>query len=110
MIRSIAILLSVVAAVLSFSPSSTHAADKPLRIATFKVDATPPVGSPLCDGAVLPVQTVEDPLSARGLILLGAGEPIVLCAVDWVGVGNAGYDAWRQALADAAGTSVHRVA
>ena len=34
----------------------------------------------------------------------------MLCAVDWVGIGNAGHLAWRQALAEAAGTTVHRVA
>ncbi|HEY2840865.1 MAG TPA: hypothetical protein VGJ26_17040 [Pirellulales bacterium] len=110
MFRSVTKLCAAFAVVLFFIPSSANAADKPLWIATFKVDATPPVGSPLCDGAVLPVQTVDDPLSARGLVLLTDGEPIVLCAVDWVGIGNSGYDAWRQALADAAGTSVHRVA
>jgi hypothetical protein len=43
-------------------------------------------------------------------VLLGAGEPIVLCAVDWIGIGNEGHDAFRQALADAAGTSPQRVA
>jgi hypothetical protein len=34
----------------------------------------------------------------------------VLCAVDWVGISNGGYDAFREALARAAGTSVDRVA
>ena len=34
----------------------------------------------------------------------------MLCAVDWVGIGNGGYDAFREALAKAAGTSVDRVA
>ncbi|HEY1603185.1 MAG TPA: hypothetical protein VGG64_26510, partial [Pirellulales bacterium] len=82
----------------------------PLKIATFRVDATPPLGSPLCDGAVPPVAKVDDPLSARGIVLLAGEQPIVLCAVDWVGIGNAGHQAWRQALADAAGTTVHRVA
>jgi hypothetical protein len=82
----------------------------PLQIASFQADITPPVGSPLCDGLVQPVRKVVDPLSARGIVLLGAGEPIVLCALDWVGVGNAGYDAWREQLARAAGTSPQRVA
>src|SRR5207244_1364869 len=49
------------------------------------------------------------PLSARGLVLLGAGKPIVLVAVDWVGIGNEGLDAWRRAMADSASTSVDRV-
>ncbi|HEY5312395.1 MAG TPA: hypothetical protein VIK18_07735 [Pirellulales bacterium] len=82
----------------------------PLKIASFQADITPPLGSPLCDGLVEPAKKVVDPLSARGIVLLGAGEPIVLCALDWVGVGNAGYDAWREQLARAAGTSPQRVA
>jgi hypothetical protein len=49
-------------------------------------------------------------LRARGIVLLGAGEPIVLCAVDWIGIANEGHDAFRTTLARAAGTSVQRVA
>jgi hypothetical protein len=43
-------------------------------------------------------------------VLLGAGEPIVLCAVDWIGIANGGHDAFRNELAKAAGTSPQRVA
>ena len=49
-------------------------------------------------------------LRARGIVLLGAGEPIVLCAVDWIGIANEGQDAFRSALARGAGTTPHRVA
>src|SRR5437899_11952888 len=84
-------------------------ADEPLRLATFRTDATPPIGSALCDGAVAPAAKIVDPLSARGLVLLDAEKPIVLVAVDWVGIGNEGLDAWRRALADSASTSVDRV-
>ena len=59
-----------------------------LKISAFRVDATPPIGSPLCNGAVKPVQEIVTPLTARGVVLLGAGKPIVLCAFDWVGIGN----------------------
>lgn len=83
---------------------------KPLAICTFQADATPPLGSPLCDAAVVEAKQIVDPLSVRGIVLLGDEAPIVLCAVDWVGIGNGGYDAWREALARAAGTSVDRVA
>jgi hypothetical protein len=86
------------------------AAASPVQIATFVVDATPPMGSPLCHGNVEPVKKVDDPLSARGLVLLVPNQkPIVLAAVDWVGNGNGGYDAWREALAAAAGTTTDRV-
>ncbi len=81
-----------------------------LKIGSFKVDVTPPVGSPLCDGLVPPVTGVNDPLSARGIILqAGDQKPVVLVAVDWVGIGNDGHDAWRQAIADACHTSFDRV-
>jgi hypothetical protein len=79
-----------------------------LRLATFDVDATPPVGS---DMAYDPVTNKWDlTLRARGVVLLGAGAPIVLCAVDWIGIANEGHDAFRSALARAAGTLTNRVA
>lgn len=79
----------------------------PLRVATFDVDATPPVGSHLAYDPV--IKTWDLSLRARGLVLLGQGEPIVLCAVDWIGIGNEGHDVFRQALAEAAGTTASRV-
>jgi hypothetical protein len=82
----------------------------PPTICTFQCDATPPLGSPLCYASVEPAQQIVDPLTVRGIVLLGAGEPIVLCAVDWVGIGNGSHDTFREALAKAAGTSVDRVA
>src|SRR6266536_6536287 len=87
-----------------------RAGDTPLRIATFQADVTPPLGTPLCDALVQPAREIVDPLSARGIVLLTGQKPIVLCAVDWVGVGNSGYDAFRDALARAAGTTRERVA
>ena len=81
-----------------------------LEIAAFKIDATPPAGSPLCDALVPPATGVDDPLSARGIILLPADEQaIVLVAVDWVGIGNSGQDEWKKSLAKAADTDVERV-
>lgn len=79
-------------------------------MATFTVDVTPPLGAPLCDALCPPASEIVDPLSARGLVLAADETPIVLCAVDWVGIGNGGYDAWRSAIAEAAHTSSRRVA
>ena len=107
MLRLLGISALAVIAVLSVG---TSAAAKPLAVCTFQCDATPPLGSPLCGSAVPPAKAIVDPLSIRGLVLLGDETPIVLCAVDWVGIGNGGYDAFREALAKAAGTSVDRVA
>lgn len=90
--------------------SAALAADGALRLGSFVADITPPPGTPLCDGLVQPAVDVDDRLTARGVVLLGAGEPMVLCALDWVGVGNGGYDAFRAALARAAATTPARVA
>lgn len=78
-----------------------------LRLATFDIDVTPPVGSHMAYDPV--TNTWDMGLRARGIVLLGAGEPIVLCAVDWIGIANEGYDAFRSGLARAAGTSPVRV-
>ena len=81
-----------------------------LRVASFNVDATPPVGSPLGGASVPNMRGISDPLSARGVVLLPEGDlPVVLCAVDWIGIANGSHTAWRQALADAAGTTIERV-
>jgi hypothetical protein len=79
-----------------------------LRLATFDVDATPSLGSAM---AYDPVKRVDEmTLRCRGIALLGAEQPIVLCAVDWIGIANEGHDAFRAALAEAAGTVPARVA
>jgi hypothetical protein len=79
-----------------------------LRLATFDVDATPPIGSHMAYDPV--TNTWNLGLRARGVVLLGAGEPIVLCALDWIGIANEGHDAFCSALATAAGTQPSRVA
>jgi hypothetical protein len=88
-------------------------ADEParFRIATFSSDATPPLGHPLCGGWIEPAKAVDDPLRALGVVLLPRGEkPIVLCVVDWCGILNDANQRWRQALAEAVGTTPDRVA
>lgn len=97
------------AIILTLGFSTTHGAS--IELATFQADVTPPVGSPLCGGGVKPTIGVQDPLSARGIILLPKGQaPIVLCSVDWTGIANSAYDEWRETLAKAAGTTADRVA
>lgn len=86
---------------------SVSAADT-LRLATFDVDATPPLGSAM---AYDPVKRLDElTLRCRGVVLLGAEQPIVLCAVDWIGIANEGHDVFRTELAKAAGTVPARVA
>ena len=98
--------------IIAWNPNS-HAqvasdAEPTLRLASFDVDATPPVGSAM---AYQPVRRLDElTLRCRGIVLIGAGDPIVLCAVDWIGIANGGHEAFRQALATAAKTSPDRVA
>ncbi len=95
---SVCLLLFVVLVKLSLADE--------LRIATFAVDASPPIGSPL---AYDPTKEITEPLSARGVILLGSGDPIVLCAVDWLGIANAANAKFREQIATAVGTDASRV-
>jgi hypothetical protein len=90
--------------------TAVNAADAPLRVAVFETDITPPIGTPLCDGFVPPAKEIVDKLSARGIVLLTNDKPIVLCALDWVGLANRGFDVFREELAAAAGTTPERVA
>lgn len=96
-------VLALTVSLLSFPPASTAG----LKLATFEVDATPPVGTELAYDTATGVQT---PLSCRGVILIGAGRPIVLCAIDWIGIGTGGQQVFRENLARAAGTVPERVA
>jgi hypothetical protein len=91
--------------------SSADGADSPkLRIAPFRFDVTATVGHPLCGGWITPAVDADDSLEAIGFVLLGAGKPIVICAVDWTGILNDAHVAWRTALAEASGTTPDRVA
>jgi hypothetical protein len=79
-----------------------------IKVATFDIDATPPVGSAM---AYDPVKRHDElTLRCRGIVILGGGKPIVLCAIDWIGIANEGHDVFRESLADAAGTTPDRVA
>ena len=53
---------------------------------------------------------MNDPLSARGIVLEADKQPpLVLVAFDWVGIGNEGHDAFRKAIAEACKTPMDRV-
>lgn len=97
----------VTVALLHALTAGAGSAAGPLKVGVFAVDATPPVGSPL---AYDPTRGVAGPLSCRGVVLVGSGRPVVLCAVDWIGIGNDGQVEFRRALAEAAGTVPGRVA
>lgn len=85
------------------------AAEPRFRVATFAADVTPPLGH-RCMG-ILPtrVTSVADPLEVRGLVILGAGKPIVLVAFDWCEIRNDSFDRLRKELAAAIDTEPRRV-
>ena len=80
-----------------------------LRLATFQVDATPPLnGHPLI--WVTQVKTVETPLLAKGIVIDDGSKRYVICALDWCGICNSTHDLFRSKLAAGAGTDIARVA
>ena len=85
---------------------SVASAAAPLKVGVFDVDVSPPIGSPMaydpCDGVAMP-------LRAKGIVLDTGDAPIVLCAVDWIGIANDGHKQWRESIASAVGTSSERV-
>lgn len=86
-------------------------ADEPSpRVAIFREDITPPLGSPLCAGMVQPLVGVDDPLWAKGIVLDDGQHRYVLCALDWCEVRNDSHDQMRAKLAAAAGTEPRYVA
>ncbi len=100
--------LCLIVVLLFFMPnSSADAGEKgTVRVASFAIDASPPIGSPM---AYNPTKGIQEPLSFKGIVLTGCGQPIVLCAVDWIGIGNEGQTVFKEQIAEAVGTSSHRV-
>lgn len=103
--RVACLFLACLAVAFMFGVSAEESA-KAIRIGTFNVDVSPPIGSPV---AYAPARSITDPVSARGLVIFGGDRPVVLCAVDFIGISNEGHDAWRRELAGAAGTDSEHV-
>lgn len=77
-----------------------------IKLGVFSADVTPPIGSPV---AYARARSIVNPLSAKGIVLVSGGKPIILCAVDWIGIANEGLEVWQKKLAEAANTTVDRV-
>jgi hypothetical protein len=90
------------------SNATEEAANSGLRLSTFDLDATPPVGSQLAYQKM--ENTWDMSLRARGVVIMGSGQPIILLSVDWIGISNDSQDAFKTALADAVGTIPERIA
>jgi hypothetical protein len=85
------------------------AAQAAFRVATFEADITIPIGHACMGGGIADAKEIADPLFAKGFVLLGAGDPVVVVALDWCQCNNDSYDRWRMVLAKAADTDPKRV-
>ena len=94
------VLFLVRSATAAGEPSLTH-------LAVFHCDATPPLGSKIYDGTFT---TVEQPLSAKGIILDDGRERYVLCALDWRWLRGPQNKLLRRKLAEAVSADVSHVA
>lgn len=110
-----AFLFSFLLLVVIMLPFAVSAANKTtsidrsgLRMSVFDVDATPPIGYKLAYGTM--VNSYDLGLRAKGIVLQGSGQPIVLVSIDWTGITNECEDAFRDSLASAANTIPERVA
>lgn len=97
------------------------------EVATFEQDITIPIGHACMGGGIADAKEILDPLWAKGFVLRPASAnsaqtaegrstvrrahefPIVVVALDWCQCNNDSYDRWREALAEAAGTTRQRV-
>jgi len=104
-----ALICAALAGVFWVHAERVLAAAPEFRVATFEADITIPIGHACMGGGVADARQILDPLYAKGFVLLGAGEPIVIVALDWCQSNNDSYDRWRAGLADAAGTRAERV-
>lgn len=80
-----------------------------MQLAVFSEDVTCPIGHPCMGGGISVAQKIDDPLFARGFVLYGKADPVVVVAVDWCEIRNEAYELWRSALAEAAHTVPQRV-
>lgn len=94
--------------VLAALPATLKSAGPSLRVAAFEADATPPLGEPLI--WVTPAKEVLDPLLAKGVVIDDGRRRVVLCALDWCGIGGSTHTLFRRRIAEAAKTPLSNVA
>jgi len=98
-----------VVAVGSLAPTHVDAGDAGgLRVATFCSDVTPPLGSPSYGGQ--PLETIETPLLAKGIVIDDGRHRVVLCAIDWCGLCGSAHRLFRARIAAGAQTDPSKVA
>src|SRR5690606_34646789 len=101
-------LLLVLGVMLFFISLNAQDDGNSLRMSKFDMDVTPPVDRDFLTYNKQ-VGTWDLGLRAKGVVIRGAGAPIVLCAIDWIAISNEGMDAFKGSLAEAVGTTPERV-
>lgn len=110
-IRMKYILMALIVAWMPYvtmAKSHVSPANTSFAISVFDLDATPPVGTAMAYGVMN--NNWDLGLRARGIVIQGSGKPVVLCAIDWIGIANESHVEFRKVLAEAAGTTSDRVA
>ncbi len=92
----------------SWSIMRRGSADVHLRVATFKTDATPPLGTPWYP-SYKPLDKIEHPLLAKGIIIEENHKRYVLCVIDWCEIINNSYYKLREMIAKAVKTDPNAV-
>jgi hypothetical protein len=87
----------------------TSSSNPMVELSHFAADVTPPLGHGLLAGVIAPAREIVDPLFVHGVVLSGAGLPVVIAGVDWCEIRNDAHERWRTVLAEAAGTAPERV-
>lgn len=82
-------------------------AEAPLKVAPFSVDVTPPIGSPLAYNIM---EKAGNSLWLKGMVFVTDDQPVVIAAVDWIGIGGEGHLRFREEIARAVGATPDRVA
>lgn len=94
-------------AAVATGPSARYPAPM-LRLGTFRVDCTPPVGCGVDFGLGDRTTGMRDPLYMRGFVLEDGSSRCLLASMDWCGLTGAAHEAMRDALAEAAGAPRER--
>jgi hypothetical protein len=97
----LSLLLLCVGCNLGTAAPKLSGARSQLAAAVFECDVTPPMGHPLCGGWIKPVEAVDDPLLAKGVVLANGEKRMLICAVDWCLLQTEAYELFCRKLADA---------
>ena len=104
--RRIFLHFAVAIILVSWGQGVSGAEDTGLKIVTFKVDVTPPIGDPL---AYVPNDKVDTPIYVSGVVLDDGKIRAVWVSCDYIYICGESYVRWTEAIAKQAGTVAKNV-